>query len=109
MFHILLVFFRCQNIFLTEHPSLGGLCYVRIGIIRMVRCPLTQSHPATPVIATLSEKYNSRKYPLLIGQLTLIGSQILLMEAKAYWVMIIARLIQGISSAVIWVVGLALL
>lgn len=31
------------------------------------------------------------------------------MEAPTYWLMIIARFLQGISSTVIWTVGLALL
>ncbi len=57
----------------------------------------------------LSEKYNNRTYPLIAGQLILIGSQIMLMEAPKYWVMIIARILQGVSSSMIWVVGLALL
>ncbi|KAH8086605.1 MFS general substrate transporter [Cristinia sonorae] len=64
---------------------------------------------ATPPVAIISERYMNRQHPLLLGQLVLIGSQILLMEAPKYWVMILARIIQGISSAVIWVVGLALL
>lgn len=31
------------------------------------------------------------------------------MEAPTYWLMVLARIIQGISSSIIWVVGLALL
>ncbi|EPQ61048.1 MFS general substrate transporter [Gloeophyllum trabeum ATCC 11539] len=41
--------------------------------------------------------------------LFLMGSQVLLMEAPAYWVMCLARIIQGVSSSVVWVAGLALL
>lgn len=67
------------------------------------------SQAATPFIAALSEKYQNRKYPLIAGQVILIASQILLMEAPKYWVMVVARLVQGISSSMIWVVGLALL
>ena len=33
----------------------------------------------------------------------------MLMEVPTYWLMVIARVIQGISSSVVWVVGLALL
>ena len=33
----------------------------------------------------------------------------MLMEAPTYWVMVLARVIQGVSSSIIWVVGLALL
>ncbi|KAI0358937.1 MFS general substrate transporter [Trametes cingulata] len=63
----------------------------------------------TPPIAFLSEMYRNRKIPLLLGQAALIGSQVLLMEAPAFWVMVLARIAQGISACVIWVVGLALI
>ncbi len=65
--------------------------------------------PVTPPIAFLSERYKNRKIPLLCGQAALIGSQVLLMEAPTYWVMVLARIAQGISACVIWVVGLALM
>ena len=64
---------------------------------------------ATLPIAAFSEKYHNRKYPLISGQVILIASQIMLMEAPTYWVMVIARIVQGISSSMIWVVGLALM
>ncbi|RPD81570.1 MFS general substrate transporter [Lentinus tigrinus ALCF2SS1-7] len=63
---------------------------------------------STPPIAYVSEKYRNRKIPLLCGQFALIGSQIMLMEAPTFAVMVIARICQGISASVIWVVGLAL-
>ncbi|KAI0762569.1 MFS general substrate transporter [Fomes fomentarius] len=63
---------------------------------------------STPPIAYLSERYKNRKIPLLCGQVALIGSQIMLMEAPMFWVMTLARVAQGISASVIWVVGLAL-
>ncbi|KAI0063212.1 MFS general substrate transporter [Artomyces pyxidatus] len=64
---------------------------------------------STPPIAWISERFNARKLPLVLGLVALIGSQIMLMEAPVYWVMALARVIQGISSSVVWVVGLALL
>ncbi|TFK76705.1 MFS general substrate transporter [Pluteus cervinus] len=64
---------------------------------------------STIPIALLSERYNDRKTPLIIGLLCLIGFQVMLMEAPNYAVMAIARVLQGISSSVVWVVGLALL
>ncbi|KAG6814450.1 hypothetical protein H0H92_007454 [Tricholoma furcatifolium] len=60
-------------------------------------------------IAVFSERYGTRKWPLIIGLLVFSGSQVMLMEAPTYAVMCIARFIQGVSSAVIWVVGLALI
>lgn len=64
---------------------------------------------STPPIAHFSEVYRNRKIPLLAGLIALIGSQIMFMEAPVYWLMILARLLQGVSSTVIWTVGLALL
>ncbi|KAI0318746.1 major facilitator superfamily domain-containing protein [Amylostereum chailletii] len=64
---------------------------------------------STPPIAWVSERYNSRKIPLMLGLIALAGSQIMMMEAPAYWVMALARVLQGISSSVVWTAGLALL
>jgi len=64
---------------------------------------------STIPIAMLSENYASRRTPLITGLVTLLASQIMLMESPAYWLMCLARVLQGISSSVVWVVGLALL
>ncbi|VDC00288.1 unnamed protein product [Peniophora sp. CBMAI 1063] len=64
---------------------------------------------STPPIAWASERYKSRQIPLIAGLLALAGSQIMLMEAPSYWVMALARALQGISSSVVWIVALALL
>ncbi|EJD55284.1 MFS general substrate transporter [Auricularia subglabra TFB-10046 SS5] len=64
---------------------------------------------STPPISWLSERYHARRWPLLLGLAILIGSQALFMEAKDYWMMLLARVIQGISSTIVWVVALALL
>lgn len=64
---------------------------------------------STPPVAHYSEVYRNRKIPLLAGLVALVGAQVMFMEAPAYWVMILARVLQGVSSTVIWTVGLALL
>ncbi|KAK0200813.1 major facilitator superfamily domain-containing protein [Desarmillaria ectypa] len=64
---------------------------------------------ATIPVAVWSEKYDARKLPLVAGVIILIGSQIMFMEAPAYWMMCLARVLQGIGSTMVWVVGLALL
>jgi MFS transporter, DHA1 family, solute carrier family 18 (vesicular amine transporter), member 1/2 len=64
---------------------------------------------ATPIIAWYSERLNSRKGLLMTGLLALAGSQILLMESRKYWIIAIARVLQGISAAAVWTAGLALL
>lgn len=64
---------------------------------------------ATIPIALYSEKFNARKYPMVAGTIILVGSQIMFMEAPVYWLMCLARVLQGLGSTMIWVVGLALL
>ncbi|KIK70387.1 hypothetical protein GYMLUDRAFT_89423 [Collybiopsis luxurians FD-317 M1] len=64
---------------------------------------------STLPVAMFSEKYSARKAPLVLGILVLIGSIIMLMEAPVYWLMCLARVLQGIGSTMVWVVGLALL
>lgn len=46
---------------------------------------------------------------MIFGLFALAGSQIMFMEAPTYAVMCVARVIQGISSSIVWVVGLAFL
>ncbi|EGO02763.1 hypothetical protein SERLA73DRAFT_176125 [Serpula lacrymans var. lacrymans S7.3] len=64
---------------------------------------------STIPIAIYSEHYSARRIPLIIGLITLLGAQVMLMEAPSYWVMCLARIVQGISSSMVWIVGLALL
>ena len=66
-------------------------------------------HAATIPTAIFSERYNNRRIPMIAGVIIVIGSQIMLMEAPVYAVMCVARVLQGIGSSVVWVVGLALL
>ncbi|ESK93471.1 mfs amine [Moniliophthora roreri MCA 2997] len=60
-------------------------------------------------VAMLSERYNARQWPLVLGIFLLIGSIIMLMEASVFWLMVVARALQGVGSTMVWVVGLALL
>ncbi|PVG02159.1 MFS general substrate transporter, partial [Serendipita vermifera] len=64
---------------------------------------------ATPPLAYFAEKYWSRRAPLIVCLLVLIGAQIMFMEAPYYWLMCLARVLQGISSAAVWVVAFAML
>ncbi|TFK30700.1 MFS general substrate transporter [Coprinopsis marcescibilis] len=64
---------------------------------------------ATIPIAHFSEKYNERRWLLIAGFVILIGSMIMMMEAPNYAVMAVARVLQGVGSAFVWTVGLALL
>ncbi|KAJ7630485.1 MFS general substrate transporter [Roridomyces roridus] len=54
----------------------------------------------TVPVAIFSERYNTRRSPLIAGLILLIGSQALFMEAPNY---------PGFGSTMVWVIGLALL
>lgn len=100
------------------HPllELTGICstspeassFVRILLLQCQNSEL-KCNTATIPVAMFSERTSSRKAPLVAGIIILVGSQIMLMEAPNYWVMCIARVIQGVGSTLVWVVGLALL
>ncbi|KAF9229686.1 MFS general substrate transporter [Gyrodon lividus] len=64
---------------------------------------------STIPIAIYSERSTSRRTPLILGLVALLGAQVLLMQAPNYPLMAVARTLQGISSSMVWIVGLALL
>ncbi|KAI6133361.1 MFS general substrate transporter [Pisolithus croceorrhizus] len=92
--------FQLENLHYQGVSALTGwlLCAYSAGLVL-----------STIPIAIYSEKHSSRRIPLIFGLVALIISQILLMFAPNYAVMAVARVSQGISSSMIWVVGLALL
>ncbi|KAF2681061.1 MFS general substrate transporter [Lentithecium fluviatile CBS 122367] len=63
----------------------------------------------SPVCGWLADRSSSRRSPLLIGLLALLGATVLLNVGSSIGVLIVGRLLQGASAAVVWVVGLALL
>ncbi|RMZ67379.1 vesicular amine transporter [Pyrenophora seminiperda CCB06] len=63
----------------------------------------------SPVCGWLADRGSSRRTPLLLGLFVLLGATILLDVGNSISVLIVARVLQGASAAVVWVVGLALL
>ncbi|KAF6237389.1 hypothetical protein HO173_004279 [Letharia columbiana] len=64
---------------------------------------------ASPICGYVADHTSSRRLPLLIGLLALLGSTLLLCLGTTLALLIIGRLLQGFSAAVVWTVGLALL
>ena len=56
-----------------------------------------------------ADRTRSRRLPLLLGLLALAGATLLLCLGRTIAVLIVGRLLQGTSAAVVWTVGLALL
>lgn len=71
-------------------------------------------HPADSltgpaIFGWLADRTKSRRLPLLLGLLALSGATLLLCFGTSIAVMVIGRMLQGFSGAVVWSVGLALL
>ena len=64
---------------------------------------------SSPVCGWLADHSSSRRLPLLFGLLALSGATLLLCLGTSVVLLIIGRLLQGISAAIVWTVGLALL
>lgn len=56
-----------------------------------------------------SDRSQSRRTPFLVGLSTLLGSTILLWLARKTAVLVLGRILQGISTTVIWTTGLAIM
>ncbi|KII94400.1 hypothetical protein PLICRDRAFT_154030 [Plicaturopsis crispa FD-325 SS-3] len=92
--------FRLEALGYTKVSSLSGwLVFAFSGGLVLSTLP----------IAMFSEHYQLRRLPLIFGLVVLLGSQIMFMEAPTYWLMVLARVLQGISSSMVWIVGLAML
>ncbi|KAE8834177.1 hypothetical protein HRS9122_08257 [Pyrenophora teres f. teres] len=63
----------------------------------------------SPLCGWLADRGSSRRSPLLLGLIVLLGATILLDVGNSIAVLIVGRVLQGASAAVVWVVGLALL
>lgn len=63
---------------------------------------------ATPVFGLLTDRIG-RKTPLLWGLIGLIASTLMFAIAHTFWLLVVARALQGIAAAMTWTAGLALL
>ena len=62
----------------------------------------------SPVAGLLADRVPSRRAPFLSGLVALLAATAMLGFGRALWVLVLARMFQGISAAVVWTVGLAL-
>lgn len=63
---------------------------------------------AAPICGWFADRSHSRYWPLLLGILALAGATAMLCVGSSIAVLATGRVLQGISAAVVWVVGLAL-
>lgn len=64
---------------------------------------------SSAICGWLADRAKSRRMPLLLGLLALAGATLLLCLGRSITAMLIGRMLQGASAAVVWTVGLALL
>lgn len=64
---------------------------------------------ATPLFGIWSDRTRTRKLPMILGQAGLALATVLFALANSFWLLVVARLLQGVAAAVSWTLGLALL
>ena len=64
---------------------------------------------AIAVFGYIADHTKTRRSPFILGLVVLAGATILLHLGRSFMLLVIARTLQGISAAVVWTVGLALL
>ncbi|KAJ2778224.1 hypothetical protein GGI15_004240, partial [Coemansia interrupta] len=62
-----------------------------------------------PISAYISDRWQIRKWPMIIGLVGLGATSILFAFSNAFWELVLARLAQGISSGITWAVGLGMI
>ena len=66
-------------------------------------------HQKTALFGFIADKFSSRQLPLLVGLLPLTTATILLYIGSSIGLLIAGRILRGISCAMVWTVGIALL
>ncbi|KAL8690931.1 MAG: hypothetical protein Q9224_004290 [Gallowayella concinna] len=64
---------------------------------------------SSPPAGIIADRVSTRQAPFLAGLVALLGATLLLFLGQSFPVLILARILQGISGAVVWTIGLALL
>jgi len=62
----------------------------------------------SPIAGILADKVSTRQIPFLLGLLALLSATTLLAVGQSIAVLALARILQGISGAVVWTLGLAI-
>ena len=78
--------------------------YVSILLAAYAGASVVMSLPA----GYIADKVKTRQAPFLCGLFALLGATIMLALGQSIAVLIVARVLQGISAAFVWTVGLAM-
>lgn len=75
----------------------------------LLACYTISLFVGSPLVGLYADHTSSRRWPLLIGLVCLAGSTIFLCLGRTIALLIIGRILQGLSAAIVWTVGLALM
>ena len=59
-------------------------------------------------IGIIADRLPTRQGPFLFGLSSLIAATVLLFLGQSFWVLVLARCLQGLAAGIVWTVGLAL-
>jgi MFS family permease len=59
-------------------------------------------------VGIIADRTNARQTPFLTGLSALLAASIMLALGNSFTVLVVARVLQGVSAAVVWTVGLAM-
>ncbi|KAL7752521.1 hypothetical protein RI367_002055 [Sorochytrium milnesiophthora] len=62
----------------------------------------------TPIFGRISDKFNDKKYCMLVSLAGLVISTVIFAYSTKYWHLIVARVVQGVAAAGNWTVALAM-
>lgn len=62
----------------------------------------------SPPAGVIADRLSTRQLPFLLGLTALLLATLLLFLGQSVAVLVVARILQGISAAVVWTIGLAL-
>ena len=62
----------------------------------------------SPAAGILADRLPTRQLPFLVGLTALLLATLLLLLGQSVAVLVVARVLQGVSAAVVWTIGLAL-
>ncbi|WPH04673.1 MFS general substrate transporter [Acrodontium crateriforme] len=81
---------------------------IQSAVSRLLSTFAVSSVVFSPVAGFLADKVSSRSTPFLFGLATMIASTVLLFLGRTFPILILSRVLQGVSGALIWTIGLAL-
>lgn len=69
----------------------------------------THKIAGSPIFGWLGDKIKQRRIPMLLGISASIAANLMFMFAFAYWMLLLARFLQGVSNAAVWTMSLCLI